>query len=80
MTKATQDPEDASVDLALDLDEEQLAQLDALIEEHATPSRRLTREEMLHLLVERGSDLVAQGESLLPYLDSPPAGDDTTKP
>ncbi|MFS8069066.1 MAG: hypothetical protein ACMG6S_22125 [Byssovorax sp.] len=79
MINPTEDPADASVDLALDLDEEQLAQIDALIEEHATPSRRLTREEMLQLLVERGCDLVAQGESLLPYVESPPAADDTTK-
>jgi hypothetical protein len=66
------------VELALDVDEEQLARLDELIEEQATPSRRLTREEMLRLLVERGSEEVAQGASLLPYLEPAPAADAVT--
>ncbi|MFS8071191.1 MAG: hypothetical protein ACMG6S_32890 [Byssovorax sp.] len=64
------------VDLELDLNKEQLAQLDKLIEEQAMPTRRLTREEMLRLLVERGSDQVAQGASLLPYLEAPASGDE----
>ena len=70
----------------IDLDEEQLAQIDALIEEHSTPTHRVTREAMLHILVERGRKQVEQGTSLLPYLELPedetapaPASDDTTR-
>lgn len=84
MNEPRKGPADTLVDI--DLDEEQLAQIDKLIEEHATPSHRLTQEEMLRLLVEKGCDMVAQGESLLPYLEPPedetapaPASDDTTK-
>lgn len=74
MTKPMQDPANVVVDV--DLDEEQLAQIDALIEQRSTASHRLTREEVLRLLVEKGCDLVAQGESLLPYLEALPAADD----
>lgn len=68
------DPADTLVDI--DLDDEQLAQIDALIEEHSSPSHRLTREEMLHLLIEKGRNLVEQGESLLPYLEPPSTEDE----
>ena len=68
MNKLKQDPADRLV--ALTLEEEQLAQIDKLIESHAASSHRLTREEMLHLLVEKGCAQVAQGESLLPFLGS----------
>ena len=79
MNEPKEDTADTAVevDFALDLDEAQLAQLDKLIEEQATPTRRLTREEMLHLVVERGSDQVAQGASLLPYLEAPAGADET---
>ena len=75
MNEPTQDPADTMIDVALDLDEEQLAQIDALIEAHSTPSHRLTREEMLQILLEKGSELVEQGAPLLPFLD-PPSGVD----
>jgi hypothetical protein len=69
MSEPTQDSADDLVDVALDLDEEQLAQIDALIEEHSTPSHRLTREDMLQILLEKGSEMVEQGASLLPFLE-----------
>jgi hypothetical protein len=55
--------------VAIDLDDAQLARLDELIETNSTPSHRLTREEMLHRVIEMGCERVEQGESLLPYLD-----------
>jgi hypothetical protein len=65
-------PKDAAAILVeIDLDEEQLARLDELIEEHSTPSHRMTREEVLLMLVDKGRELVAQGESLLPFLEPP---------
>ena len=69
MNEPTKDPADTLVDVPLDLDDDQLAQIDALIEEHSTPSHRLTREEMLQILLEKGCARVEQGESLLPYLE-----------
>ena len=69
MNAPKQDPADTLVDVPLDLDDDQLAQIDALIEEHSTPSHRLTREEMLQILLEKGCARVEQGESLLPYLE-----------
>lgn len=65
------EPEHGPADtlVEIDLDDEQLARLDELIEEHSTPSHRVTHEEMLLLLVERGREMVEQGESLLPFLD-----------
>ncbi|MEP7123538.1 MAG: hypothetical protein ABJE95_21600 [Byssovorax sp.] len=68
MNEPEKGPEDTLVDVPLDLDDEQLAQIDALIEEHSTPSHRLTREEVLHTLLEQGCEQVEKGESLLPYL------------
>jgi hypothetical protein len=75
MLEPKQDPTDGLIDVPLDLDENQLAQIDALIEEHSTPSHRLTREEMLQILVEKGSELVEQGASLLPFLKGAAAED-----
>ena len=71
MSSPKQEPADVLIDIPLD--EEQLAQIDALIEEHSTPSHRLTREEMLQLLIEKGSELV---ESLLPFLEPPSTADE----
>ncbi len=68
------DPADTSVDISLD--EETIAQLDELIEKHSTPTHRLTREEMLHLLLEKARDLVTQGVSLVPHLEPPAAAAD----
>ena len=67
------EPEHGTADtlVEIDLDDEQLARLDELIEEHSTPSHRVTRVEMLLLLVEHGREMVDQGESLLPFLDPP---------
>lgn len=94
MNEPEKDPEDTLVNVPLDLDDEQLAQIDALIEEQSTPSHRLTREEVLHTLLEKGCEQVEHGESLLPYLElseedaapswpptltSVPPSDDTTK-
>lgn len=72
--KGKADRADTSLDISLD--EETIAQLDELIEKHSTPSRRLTREEMLHLLLEKARDLITQGESLLPHLEPPAAEDE----
>jgi hypothetical protein len=69
MTEPEHGPADALVDI--ELDEEQLARLDELIEEHSTPEHRLTREEMLQFLIEKGREMVEQGESLLPFLEPP---------
>lgn len=69
MTEPEHGPADALVDI--ELDEEQLARLDALIEEHSTSAHRLTREEVLQLLIEKGREMVEQGESLLPFLEPP---------
>jgi hypothetical protein len=69
MNEPKKEPADTLVDVPLDLDEDQLAQTDALIEEHSTPSHRLTREEMLQILLEKGSEMVEQGASLLPFLE-----------
>jgi hypothetical protein len=76
MNDPTEDPADALVDVPLDLDEDQLAKIDALIEEHSTPSHRLTREEMLQILVKKGCERAEQGESLLPYLEQEEAEDE----
>ncbi len=65
--KGKADRADTSLDISLD--EETIAQLDELIEKHSTPAHRLTREEMLHLLLEKARDLITQGESLLPHLE-----------
>jgi hypothetical protein len=70
--KGKADQADTSIDISLD--EETIAQLDELIEKHSTPAHRLTREEMLHILLENARDLVAQGESLRPHLE--PHADD----
>jgi hypothetical protein len=59
-------PADTLVDI--ELDEEQIARVDELIEQHSTPSHRLTREEIVEMLLGKGRELVAQGESLLPFL------------
>lgn len=72
--KGKADRADTSLDISLD--EETIAQLDELIEKHSTPSHRLTREEMLHILMEKARDLVTQGESLLPHLEPPVADDE----
>lgn len=74
MNETSKDPADTLVDI--ELDEEQVAQIDALIEEHSTPSHRLTRDEMLRLLVEKGREMVEQGASLLPFLETPSAADE----
>ena len=68
MSEPEQDAADTLVDI--ELDDEQLARLDELIEQHSTPLHRLTREELLLLLVEKGRELVEQGESLLPFLEA----------
>ena len=67
MKSPAQDPTDTVV--AIDLDDAQLARLDELIETNSTRSHRLTREEMLHRLIEMGCEQVERGESLLPHLD-----------
>jgi hypothetical protein len=72
--KGKEDRADTSMDISLD--EEALAQIDELIEKHSTPLHRLTREEMLHLLLEKGRELVAQGESLRPHLEPPASEED----
>jgi hypothetical protein len=71
MKESEHGPADTLVEI--DLDDEQLARLDELIEEHSTPSHRVTREEMLLLLVEKGRERVGQGESLFPFLEPPAA-------
>lgn len=76
MNEPTKAAVDVLVDVPLDLDDDQLAQVDALIEEHSTPSHRLTREEMLQILVKKGCERVEQGESLLPYLEQDKAEDE----
>ncbi len=65
------EPEETPADPLVNasLDEEQLAQIDALIEQHSTPSHRVTREEIVQILVEKGRDMVEQGASLLPFLE-----------
>ena len=68
MSEPEHDAADTLVDI--ELDDEQLARLDELIEQHSTPSHRLTREELLHHLIEKGSELVEQGTSLLPLLEA----------
>lgn len=68
MSDAQNDPKPPLEDIAVDLDDEQLAQIDALIEQHSTAEHRLTRAEVTHLLLENGAELVSQGESLSPYL------------
>ena len=72
--KGKADRADTSLDISLD--EETIAQLDELIEKHSTPSHRLTREEMLHILMDQARDLITQGESLLPHLEPLTADDE----
>lgn len=69
MNEPDKEPQAAQVEVAVELDEKELAQVDALIEQYSTPSHRLTREEMLRMLVEKGQEQVEGGEDLLPYLD-----------
>ena len=64
-------PSDLLVDVLLD--EEQLEQIDKLIEEQATPKHRLTREDMVRVLVKQGRRQVKQGKPLLPFMK--PLGD-----
>ena len=76
---AAWEKENPEVETLLDvaLDEEQLAQIDALIEEHSTPTHVLTRDAMLQILLEKGRRAVKPGESLLLFLDSMTDTDET---
>lgn len=82
--KGKDDQADTSVEVALD--EETVAQLDELIELHSTPTRRLSREEMLNILLEKAREMAARGEPLLPHLaptaeeDDEAAGSSTPPP
>ena len=75
------EPEETSADALVDisLDEEQLAQIDALVEQHSTPSHRVTREERLQILVEKGCAMVEQGVSLLPFVEPPWVEDEAAR-
>lgn len=61
----------------VDFTEDEIALIDALIEERSTPSHRLTRDEVLKILLEQGRKQVEEGMSLVPFL-APPMGEDAS--
>jgi hypothetical protein len=73
MGQPKHDPPDTLVEVVLTDDE--IAQIDALIEARSTPSHRVTREEVLGILLEQGRKLAEEGVSLVPFLE-PPSVDD----
>ena len=73
MSQPKHDSPDTLVDVMLTEDE--IAQIDALIEERSTPSHRLTRDEVLKILLEQGRKQVEEGVSLVPFLE-PRSGED----
>ena len=73
MSQPKHDPPDTVVDVVLTDDE--IALIDALIEERSTPSHRVTREEVLGILLDQGRTLVEEGVSLVPFLEPPSVED-----
>lgn len=73
MSQPKHDSPDTLVDVMLTEDE--IAQIDALIEERSTPSHRLTRDEVLKILLEQGRKQVEEGVSLVPFQEPPSVED-----